>query len=130
MKLIKLIKLYQADIILAIAVVLISITAFNLGKISAFKQQKTPITITEPQIANKPETGGYSKPGVPKSSLATRIQKLETNPVVASKKSTGKVYHFSWCPGASKISDKNKITFANEAAAITAGYTLAGNCQK
>ncbi len=66
-----------------------------------------------------------------KSQLQTTNYSLPTNPqVVASKNSKGKLYHFTWCPGASMIAEKNKITFASEAAAIAAGYTLAGNCQK
>jgi|SRR3989344_457261 len=128
MNLIKFLKTYQPDIILAIAIVLISITAFNLGKISVLNQQKTPITITEPGIANGQGTMN-SKSGIVNSKPTTSNQKLETR-VVVSKNSTSKVYHFPWCPSASKIADKNKLTFATEATAISAGYTLAGNCQK
>ena len=43
MQFIKFLKTYQADIILALAVILISITAFNLGKISVSNQQKRRI---------------------------------------------------------------------------------------
>lgn len=60
--------------------------------------------------------------------LNAKRSTLNATPVVASKNSTSKVYHFPWCPSASKIADKNKLTFATEAAAISAGYTLAGNC--
>lgn len=129
-KLPKLVKTYQSDIILAITVVLISIMAFNLGKISAFQQKKTPIKIIEPV-----DSGQFTEKSVVNSKsenpqLKTVNYKLETNSVVASKNSTSKVYHFPWCPSASKIADKNKLTFATETAAISAGYTLAGNCQR
>ena len=32
--------------------------------------------------------------------------------------------------GPAKIAEKNKLTFTTEVAAISAGYTLAGNCTK
>ncbi|MDO8669072.1 MAG: hypothetical protein Q7K65_02135 [Candidatus Buchananbacteria bacterium] len=127
-KFLKFIKICQSDIILAITVVLISITAFNLGKISAFKQQKTPITITEP--GDRVQGIGYSQK-LENNSLNPKPSTLNPNsPVVASKNSTSKVYHFPWCSSASKIADKNKLTFTTEAAAISAGYTLAGNCTR
>ncbi|HTP57109.1 MAG TPA: hypothetical protein VMJ72_02435 [Candidatus Paceibacterota bacterium] len=50
--------------------------------------------------------------------------------VVASKASTSKKYHFTWCPGASKIKAENQLWFPTAAAAESAGYTLAGNCTK
>ena len=127
MNLIKFLKTYQADIILALAVIFISVTAFNLGKISTLNKQKMPITITEP--VNSKQITENSGEGVQNSKPATNNQKLATS-VVVSKNSTSMVYHFPWCPSASKIADKNKLTFATEAAAISAGYTLAGNCTK
>lgn len=128
-KLPQFVKQYQPDIILAITIVLISITAFNLGKISAYQQKKTPITITGPGTVNGQRIMADSNSKKTDSQPETSNQKLETS-VVASKNSTSKVYHFPWCPSASKIADKNKLTFATEAAAISAGYTLAGNCTK
>lgn len=128
-KFLKLVKTYQSDIILAITIVLISITAFNLGKISAYQQKKTPITITEPDNS-KQLTDNNSGEGTQNSKLAPSTYNPAPSSVVASKKSTSKTYHFPWCPSASKISEQNKITFATEAAAISAGYTLAGNCTR
>jgi len=119
-KFFQLIKSYQSDIVLCVVIILISVISFNLGKISSLNGTKTPVKIT----------GGESVEN-PKSQLQTTNYSLPTNPqVVASKNSKGKLYHFLWCPGASQIAEKNKITFVNEAAAIAAGYTLAGNCQK
>jgi len=113
-KLFQFVKANQSDIILAVAVILISVISFNLGKASALNGQKAQIKIT----------GG-------ENALQTTNYSLPTNPsVVASKNSKGKLYHFTYCPGASMIAEKNKIIFPNEAAAIAAGYILAGNCQK
>jgi len=48
--------------------------------------------------------------------------------VVASKASSSKRYHYTWCPGASKIKTENQLWFPTAAAAQAAGYSLAGNC--
>ncbi len=125
----KFLKTYQADVILALVVILVSITAFNLGKISALQQQKTPISITGPGTANSLETMDYSN-SENQNLPNTKHSTLNAVSVVASKNSAGKVYHFPWCASGSKISEKNKITFTTEAVAIAAGYTLAGNCKK
>lgn len=114
------VKQYQSDIILVIAIVLISATSFNLGKISALRNIKTPVTITQTREAN---IFTSQKP-----SAAIQPTVIRDQTIVASKNS--KLYHFTWCPGAVKIADKNKLTFINEAAAIAAGLTLAGNCSK
>jgi len=118
-KLLKLVKTYQSDIILTILVVLISVISFNLGRISVSKDSKVPVTITEP--------AGQTQEA---AKIADNATPAGDQQVVASKNSKNKLYHFSWCSGASQIAEKNKITFPTEAAAIAAGYTLAGNCQK
>lgn len=46
--------------------------------------------------------------------------------VVASVNS--EKFHYPWCPGAKQIKEKNKIVFESAAEAISAGFTLAGNC--
>jgi hypothetical protein len=118
-KLTAIVKANQQEIILALAVSLITITSYNLGKISAFNSLKTPIKITQ-------EGSEVADPalGTPEAN------KAQDPTVVASKNSKSKLYHFTWCSGASRIAAQNKISFPNEAAAIAAGYTLAGNCQK
>lgn len=49
--------------------------------------------------------------------------------VVASKSSSSKKYHYTWCSGASRIKEENKLWFDNELAAQSAGYSLADNCK-
>lgn len=46
--------------------------------------------------------------------------------VLASK--NGTKYYFPECPGASRISEANKVWFPSPAAAEKAGYTPAANC--
>lgn len=47
--------------------------------------------------------------------------------IFASK--NGKTYTYSWCSGASRILDKNKIYFATEGDAEKTGRTLSKNCK-
>lgn len=120
-------KIHQSNIILAISIVLITIISFNLGQIAERNSLKTPISIKDgPGVA---EVGDRRMATSATSQTAATKDKTNLT-VVASKKSSTKYYHFTWCPGASKIAPANKITFSNESAAITAGFTLASNCQK
>ena len=119
---VKFIKTHQSDIILVVAIALISAISFNLGKMSVLTGRKASIELVGGENASQAANAN----GTTASQMA--VKKDPT--VVASKNSKNKLYHFTWCPGASQIAEKNKITFSNEAAAITAGYTLAGNCQR
>ena len=126
-KIFHLIKRYQSQIVLAVAVALIGTASYNLGKIAVYQSLKTPVTITNPQDFALPKVGETNQKS--QAQVLTVPKKLDQS-VVASKKVKSKLYHFVWCPGASKIASQNKITFPTEAAAIAAGYTLAGNCKK
>lgn len=42
---------------------------------------------------------------------------------------SGKTYTFSWCSGASRISEKNKIVFLNEEMAKASGRVLSKLCK-
>lgn len=125
-KFFELVKRYQADIVLAVAIILIAITSYNVGKIIAYRNIKSPITITEPRDIVRREVGQGSNQAANIQSAASPRDLT----VVASKKSSSKLYHFTWCPGAKQIAAANKLTFATESAATAAGYTLAGNCKK
>ena len=120
------VKKYQKDIFLGFCIVLISSISFNLGKINAL--HKTPITITDTgQEAN------IYKATNKLQSTSNNLKPKKTTPldkrVVASKASTTKKYHFTWCPGAKQIKEANKLWFETDVSAQKAGYTLASNCQ-
>ena len=116
-----LVKFHQKDIFLTFCIVLIALVSYNLGKIGALK--KTPISITG-QEANIYQAGNSEQ------SQNTKYKIQNTAPidrrVVVSKNSDK--YHFTWCSGAKRIKEENKLWFADEAAAQAAGYTKAGNC--
>lgn len=110
------VKSHHSDITLVIAICCITIISFNLGRMSAGEGSSAIFHAT------------YASPAV--SSSATPITTPKDPRVVASKASSSHLYHFTYCSGAARISDKNKIYFPTEAAAIAAGYSLAGNCTK
>ncbi len=116
------VKNHQKDIFLGFCIVLISIISFNIGKINAL--HKKPIKITGQANIYQATAG---------TSSLNSIEPTPAQPkdlrVVASKASTTKKYHFTWCPGAKQIKEANKLWFENESLAQKAGYTLAGNCQ-
>jgi hypothetical protein len=50
-----------------------------------------------------------------------------TAEVVGNRRSH--VYHRPTCPGAGRMSERNRVTFASAAAAKAAGYRPAGDCR-
>lgn len=118
-KLLEFIKSKQAEVVLAIAVVLIAIISFESGRISALRQFNDPLEIKYAPAAIT-DTKIVSNP-------VQNSQKLDLR-VVASKNST--LYHFLWCSGAQRIKEENKVIFSSEQEAQSRGYKLASNCQK
>lgn len=119
------VKFNRSDVILAISVVLMVIISFNLGKLVANRDLETPINVYQQnaskQVNLSAQIGG---------NIITPTKDYANIPVYASKNSKGKLYHFGWCPGVLMIAEKNKLTFANENTAKTAGYSLASNCKR
>jgi len=128
--------------ILGAIIILVALISFGLGRLSKIREQKTPITIENGiSMANGAPQGGNDQLGQNEASknLAAvgSISSLKDigypstpstgGKVVASK--SGTKYHYPWCAGASKISDKNKVWFTNEDEAKKAGYTPANNCK-
>lgn len=114
------VKQYQHDLYLGLCILLIAGIGYNIGRISAL--QKSPLTVGEnANIYNTTKTTESKTIQQPSAPRDPRV--------VATKNSKSKVYHYSWCSGASRIKDVNKIWFTTENEAISAGYTLAGNCQ-
>ena len=116
------VKKYQKDIFLSFCIVLISTISFNIGRINAL--HKTPIKITGGEANIYQATTGTS---VSNNKKPIPIKPQDPR-VVASKASTTKKYHFTWCAGAKQIKETNKLWFETVAAAEAAGYSLAGNC--
>jgi len=104
-----------------LAIILVAICSFGLGRLSKTTEGKTLLSIHQnPTIEN----------------LANISNSLKTQPsqifpmggkYVASKNSDK--YHAPWCSGAQRIKTENQIWFNNKTEAETAGYTPASNCK-
>ncbi len=118
-------KKYRSELLLGVSFVAVVLISFNIGRMSVLEGPKSALQIIPPgaQVAN---VAG----AVTSASGSPKPQQPQDLRVVASKASSSHLYHFMWCSGAKRISEKNKIYFDTEAAAIAAGYSLAGNCQK
>lgn len=115
-----------SDMLLVMAVMLLGITSFGLGRLSA--PHETSAVVLR---AKSP----HSSPEVPPGATAPKEAASPTVPrataargeYVASK--TGAAYHLPWCSGAKRIKEENKVWFATKAEAEAAGYKPAGNCK-
>jgi hypothetical protein len=93
---------------LPVIVLLVAIISFGLGRISAAEAQTRPITIG--------------------AATTTREQPLYSGgDIVASR--SGSAYYYPWCSGATRIAERNKVSFKTEESARNAGYAPAKNCK-
>lgn len=111
-----------SDVAVTLIVILVGTGSFGLGRLSVSSTLKEPIQIIEPASLGA-EAAGETRLAV--SGQTASVAGSES--VVASK--TGSKYHFPWCPGASQISEANKVQFTTAEAARAAGYLPAANCK-
>jgi hypothetical protein len=104
----------KEDIFIVLAIILIGLAGFGLGRLSALEKGRERVEIQPIKFTSLT------------TSSTTRVNEQADHPLVASK--TGKKYHFPWCAGALQIADKNKIYFDSYEQAQKAGYTPASNC--
>ena len=121
-----LLKPYIFDLFLVACVALIAVISYNLGRIHAYQQ--AAIGAGETLSFTAPDQAPIAQKAAAKPKTSPTPKVPRDPRVVASKASSSKVYHFTWCSGALRIKDSNKLWFAGEAEAQAAGYTLAGNC--
>lgn len=114
-------------------IILVGFGSFGLGKLSVLEQKNTaPIKIISSNSASviDAKTSNNQKGSYDTEQKTQAIPGVSSNTsemVVASK--SGSKYHFPWCSGAKRISEKNKITFNTIEEAKRAGYTPASNCK-
>ncbi|HVZ11202.1 MAG TPA: hypothetical protein VG941_02215 [Candidatus Paceibacterota bacterium] len=125
------VKDHQYHLYIALCMLLIAGIAYNLGRISA--SQKPNITFDPSGEVFQANSGALASPGAGKGPISSNKPAATAAPkdprVVVSKSSSSKVYHYTWCSGASRIKLQNQRWFDTAGAAEAAGYTLAGNCQ-
>ncbi len=130
-KILNFVKQYQYQLFLTTCIILISFISYNLGKIDAL--EKSPLIIkqnasSEKAAANlRADIYSAAQSGQEANNQKLEAKILDTR-VVVSKASSTKKYHYTWCSGAKKIKEENKIWFNSAQEAESRGYMLAGNC--
>lgn len=122
---------YRQDIYVAAIIILIGISSFGLGRLSAVWPDKKPIHIEESDITahnNNDAAAAVNNTAniIPRNSSDNRVENSQKK-YVASK--SGSAYHYPWCPGAVKIKEENKIWFLTKEEAEDKGYKPAQNCE-
>jgi hypothetical protein len=98
--------------IITLIISFVALSGYGLGKMSVLLSQAHPISINGDN-----ESGNNSDILVASTSAM----------VIGSVQS--KIYHLPWCPGARKLSEKNKVVFNSKDLAEKAGYRPASNCK-
>lgn len=109
----KIIKFLDSKYFVPVAIILVAIIGFCLGRVSGLQDKRESVRIT-----NSP----------PEQIITGEVKGASTTGAVVASKS-GTKYHYSWCAGAKQISEKNKISFNSIEEARAAGYTPASNCK-
>jgi len=103
----------------ALVVLLVGITSFGLGRLSARSQ--TPLAATGVTLVAPAPLSAVTEQVVSADGGADTTMQY-----VASR--SGTKYHYVWCSSAGRISEENRVYFATVEEARAAGYTPAANC--
>ena len=124
------------DIFIAAVVMLTGFLGFGLGRLSKIDAMKEPVTIEYPDTGGQESafTGGTSQADLAAATVGKRVASAHSptgfgassSPIVASR--NGTKYYFTWCTGASRIAEKNRVYFATAALAEVKGLSKAANC--
>jgi hypothetical protein len=110
----------QSDLFIIIAIILVALISFGIGRLTAPKTE--PIQIKNLEKASVQDIAPEQKEGTAQKETQGNYQ----GQVVGSKNSDK--YHLPDCPGAKQISEQNKIWFSSIEEAEKAGYKPASNC--
>ena len=124
----KLCKDHQRGLFIGLCLVITAGIGYNIGRITALHASSDPDSQSATIYDTAKESANPTKI-VPQIKITQPSIKPTDPRVVVSKAAGSKLYHYSWCSGAQRIKETNKLWFPTEADAISAGYTLAGNCQ-
>jgi hypothetical protein len=106
---------------LGLLVLLIAVTSFGFGRLSATQPLKPGLRVVYPE-GMQPQMAGVAG-----AAAAGSVEASSHGQVVASK--SGTKYHLLSCPGAQTIREENKIYFESAQDARAAGYEPAANCK-
>ena len=93
---------------LIIAIILVGVGSFGLGRLSALNADHQGISVSQ--------AAGADAPALPLGGS-----------VIGS--TSGSLYYYPWCTGGSSIPPEKQVWFKDEKAAQKAGYSPAKNCK-
>lgn len=118
----------NADIMLTVLIIGVSLVSFYLGRISVRDGLSSDITAQKALKASLQESAtSPTRNEASPTPTITNSQSESQKGYVASK--SGTKYHLPWCGSAKQIKEENKIWFATKEEAEKAGYTPASNCK-
>ena len=117
----------------AAIIILVGLSSFGLGRLSAIDEKREPITIEDGmgiiETAPPPSAGGGASTQfasvVSSANPSNSTQLASGGKLMGSR--NGTKYYFPWC--GSNIAEKNKIWFNSETDARAKGYSPAANCK-
>lgn len=111
----------NSDLALLLVIVLVAFASFGLGRLSHENNSSFGIQVGERELPTVPASvySVLQKRGVSQEDVDVIL--------VASRNSDK--YHYTWCSGAERITEENKIYFLSIEEAREAGYTAAQNCK-
>lgn len=112
-------------LILGCIVILVGTGAYALGKLSEKGKSCVEIYGTKTSVT-KNDTQAKTSPKDLQTASVTRTSKKIDTRIVASK--TGTQYYYTWCAGANRIKEENRVYFDSAKEAEVRGLTLAKNC--
>jgi hypothetical protein len=110
----------KEDVFIILAIILIGLAGFGLGKLSALEKGRETVTI-------KPTTLTATATTINSASTSAMIAGENAKSMLVASKN-GTKYYFPWCSGVSKINESNKVWFDSYESAQKAGLTAAANC--
>jgi len=117
----KLSELTRSDLYIVTVIILVGFAGFGLGRMSLIEESREAVRIEFPEYLSASVLNAGNNAG---GALAPPVG---NGLLVASK--NGSKYHYPWCSGGKRISEKNKIWFDSTEDAQKAGYTPAANCK-
>ncbi|MFQ5661709.1 MAG: hypothetical protein ACE5F2_00445 [Candidatus Paceibacteria bacterium] len=113
--------LTRGDLYIVAIIILVGFAGFGLGRLSLIEDSRDPVRIEFPKSLSASVLNSSKTPE------GTAVPSGDNGLLVASK--NGSKYHYPWCSGGKRISEKNKIWFDSVDSARKAGYTPAKNCK-
>lgn len=115
----------RSDIATILIIILVATSSFGLGRLSKIGVANQGIIIENATNVASVMPGVTSVANDEKNNVTANTDTQKT--FVASK--NGTKYYYSWCSGANRIKEENKVWFSTKEAAVRAGFQPAANCK-